>query len=147
MFTALSIEEITVLMVPAVREFSYVFPDDLLGLLPNHEIGFGIDILPGTALISKAPYRMAQMELHELKIQLQELLDKGFIRPSISPWGAPVLFVKKKDGNMRLCIDYRELIKVTIKNMYPLPMIDDLFDKISDAAVFSKIDLNQDTIS
>ncbi|KAL4028422.1 hypothetical protein IC575_011619 [Cucumis melo] len=84
---------------------------------------------------------MAPAELKELKVQLQELLDKGFIRPSVSPWGAPVLFVKKKDGSMRLCIDYRELNKVTVKNRYPLPRIDDLFDKLQGATVFSKIDL------
>ncbi|KAL0544194.1 hypothetical protein IC582_019307 [Cucumis melo] len=84
---------------------------------------------------------MAPAELKELKVQLQELLDKGFIRPSVSPWGAPVLFVKKKDGSMRLCIDYRELNKVTVKNRYPLPRIDDLFDQLQGATVFSKIDL------
>jgi len=84
--------------------------------------------MPGTAPISIAPYRMAPTELRELKIQLQELLDKGFIHPSVSPWGAPVLFVKKKDGTLRLCIDYRQLNKVTVKNKYPLPRIDDLFD-------------------
>ncbi|KAL4011129.1 hypothetical protein IC575_028176 [Cucumis melo] len=84
---------------------------------------------------------MAPAELKELKVQLQELLDKGFIRPSVSPWGAPVLFVKKKDGSMRLCIDYRELNKVTVKNRYPLPRIEDLFDQLQGATVFSKIDL------
>ena len=89
----------------------------------------------------KAPYRMAPAELKELHEQLQELLNKGFIRPSHSPWGAPVLFVKKKDGTMRLCIDYRELNKVTIRNKYPLPRIDDLFDQLQGATVFSKIDL------
>lgn len=87
------------------------------------------------------PYRMAPAELKELKVQLQELIDRGFIRPSVSPWGAPVLFVKKKDGTMRLCIDYRQLNKVTIKNKYPLPRIDDLFDQLQGAKVFSKIDL------
>ncbi|KAK5839326.1 hypothetical protein PVK06_008103 [Gossypium arboreum] len=84
---------------------------------------------------------MAPTELKELKAQLQELTDKGFVRPSFSPWGAPVLFVKKKDGSMRLCIDYRQLNKVTIKNKYPLPRIDDLFDQLKGATVFSKIDL------
>jgi len=97
--------------------------------------------MPGTAPISIAPYRMAPTELKELKIQLQELLDKGFIRPSVSPWGAPVLFVKKKDGTLRLYIDYRQLNKVTVKNKYPLPRIDDLFDQLKGAGVFSKIDL------
>ena len=84
---------------------------------------------------------MAPAELKELKVQLQELLDKGYIRPSVSPWGAPVLFVKKKDGTMKLCIDYRQLNKVTIHNKYPLPRIDDLFDQLQGARVFSKIDL------
>ncbi|XP_019157589.1 PREDICTED: uncharacterized protein LOC109154205 [Ipomoea nil] len=97
--------------------------------------------MPGTAPISKAPYRLAPPEMQELKAQLQELLDKGYIRPSTSPWGAPVLFVKKKDGSMRLCIDYRELNQVTIKNKYPHPRIDDLFDQLRGAGVFSKVDL------
>ena len=118
-----------------------MFPEDLPGLPPDREIEFVIDLVPGTAPILKAPHRMAPTELKELKVQLQELLDKGFIRPSFSPWGAPVLFVKKKDGTMRLCIDYRELNKVTIKNRYPLPRIDDLFDQLQGASVFSKIDL------
>ena len=93
------------------------------------------------APISIAPYRMAPMELKELKKQLEELLDKGFIRPSTSPWGAPVLFVKKKDGSLRLCIDYRQLNRITVKNKYPLPRIDDLLDQLKGATVFSKIDL------
>ena len=91
--------------------------------------------------MSRAPYRMAPTELKELKSQLQELLDKGFIRPSVSPWGAPVLFVKKKDGTLRMCIDYRQINKVTVKNKYPLPRIEDLFDQLKGAGVFSKIDL------
>ncbi|KAA0056645.1 ty3-gypsy retrotransposon protein [Cucumis melo var. makuwa] len=111
------------------------------GLPPPREIDFVIELEPDTAPISKAPYRMAPVELKELKVQLQELLDKGFIRPSVSPWGAPVLFVKKKDGSMRLCIDYRELNKVTVKNRYPLFRIDDLFDQLQGVTVFSKIDL------
>ncbi|RVW88173.1 Transposon Ty3-G Gag-Pol polyprotein [Vitis vinifera] len=115
--------------------------EDLLGLPPEREVEFTIDVAPGTTPISKAPYRMAPLELKELKIQLQELLDKGFIRPSVSPWGAPVLFVKKKDGSTRLYIDYRELNKVTVRNKYPLPRIDDLFDQLQGACVFSKIDL------
>ena len=97
--------------------------------------------MPGTTPISKAPYRMAPAELKELKEQIQDLLDKGFIRPSFSPWGAPILFVKKKDGTMRLCIDYREINKVTIKNKYPLPRIDELLDQLQGAGFFSKIDL------
>ena len=84
---------------------------------------------------------MAIVELKELKLQLQELLEKRFIRPSVSPWGAPVLFVKKKDDTLRLCIDYRQLNKLTIKNKYPLPRIDDLFDQLKGASIFSKIDL------
>ncbi|KAA0042480.1 pol protein [Cucumis melo var. makuwa] len=113
----------------------------LPGLPPHREVEFAIELEPGTIAISRAPYRMAPAELKELKVQLQELLDKGFIRPSVSPWGAPVLFVKKNDGSMRLCIDYRELNKVTVKNIYPLPRIDDLFDQLQGATVFSKIDL------
>ncbi|KAA0032794.1 ty3-gypsy retrotransposon protein [Cucumis melo var. makuwa] len=126
---------------PVVRDYSDVFPEELPGLPPHREIEFAIELEPGTVPISRAPYRMAPAELKELKVQLQELLDKGFIRPSVSPWGAPVLFVKKKDGSMRLCIDYRELNKVTVKNRYPLPRIDDLFDQLQGATVFSKIDL------
>ncbi|GAB2279902.1 hypothetical protein Dimus_039391 [Dionaea muscipula] len=127
--------------IPVVREFADVFPNDLPGLPPDREVEFVIDLLPDTRPISKAPYRMTPVELKELSAQLQELLDKGFIRTSVSPWGAPVLFVKNKDGSMRLCIDYRELNKVTIKNRYPLPRIDDLFDQLQGAQVFSKIDL------
>ncbi|KAA0042457.1 reverse transcriptase [Cucumis melo var. makuwa] len=124
-----------------VREFPDVFPKELSGLPPDREIEFSIDLVPGTAPISQAPYIMALMELRELKSQMQELVDKGFIRPSASLWGAPVLFVKKKDGTSRLCINYRQLNKVTIRNKYPLPRIDDLFDQLRGASVFSKIDL------
>lgn len=127
--------------VPIVREFIDVFPDDLPGLPPYREIEFCIDLVPGTEPISMAPYRMAPAELRELKEQLQDLLDKKFIRPSVSPWGAPVLFVKKKDGSLRLCIDYRQLNRVTVRNRYPLPRIDDLFDQLQGAQFFSKIDL------
>ena len=123
--------------VPVVNEFPDVFP----GLPLDMEIKFAINLAPGTEPVSKAPYRMAPVEMKELATQLQELLDKGVIRPSVSPWGAPVLFVKKKDGSMRLCIDYRELNKLTIKNKYPLPRIDDLFDQLKGAVCFSKIDL------
>ncbi|KAL0539443.1 hypothetical protein IC582_023655 [Cucumis melo] len=133
--------EVSLSSKPVVREYPDVFLDELPGLPPPREVDFAIELEPGTAPISKAPYRMAPAELKELKVQLQELLDKGFIRPSVSPWGAPVLFVKKKDGSMRLCIDYRELNKVTVKNRYPLPRIDDLFDQLQGATVFSKIDL------
>ena len=127
--------------VPVVRDFPDVFPDDLLGLPPEREIYFPIDLFPGTAPISLPPYRMAPAELKELKTQIQELVDRGFIRLGISPWGAPVLFVKKKDDTWRLCINYMQLNKVTIRNKYPLPRIDDLFDQLQGARVFSKIDL------
>ncbi|RVW49285.1 Transposon Ty3-I Gag-Pol polyprotein [Vitis vinifera] len=127
--------------IPIVRDYPDVFPEDLPGLPLEREVEFTIDVTLGTASISKAPYRMAPLELKELKIQLQELLDKGFIRRSVSPWGTLVLFVKKKDGSMRLCIDYRESNKVTVRNKYPLPRIDDLFDQLQGACVFFKIDL------
>ncbi|KAG8480886.1 hypothetical protein CXB51_025570 [Gossypium anomalum] len=126
---------------PVVCEFSDVFPEELPGLPPIREVEFGIELVPGTTPILIAPYRMALTELKELKSQLQELTGQGFARPSFSPWGAPVLFVKKKDGTMRMCIDYRQLNKVTIKNKYPLPRIDDLFDQLKGSTVFSKIDL------
>ena len=127
--------------IPIVREFPDVFPDDIVGLPPEREVDFTIDFILGTEPISIPPYRMAPAELRELKAQLEELLSKGFIRPSISPWGAPVLFVKKKDGSLRLCIDYRELNRVTIRNQYPLPRIDELFDQLQGSRVYSKIDL------
>ncbi|KAJ0455956.1 putative nucleotidyltransferase, Ribonuclease H [Helianthus annuus] len=127
--------------VPVVREFKDVFPEDLPGMPPEREIEFGIELTPGAKPVAKAPYRLAPSELQELMSQLQDLLEKGFIRPSMSPWGAPVLFVKKKDGSMRMCIDYRELNKLTVKNRYPLPRIDDLFDQLQGASWFSKIDL------
>ncbi|GJV20852.1 putative reverse transcriptase domain-containing protein [Tanacetum coccineum] len=126
---------------PIVSEFQDVFPEELPGIPPIRDVEFNIELIPGAEPISKAPYRMAPIELKELKDQLQELLERGFIRPSVSPWGAPVLFVKKKDGSMRLCIDYRELNKITIRNRYPLPRIDDLFDQLQGAKHFSKIDL------
>ncbi|KAB2626006.1 S ribonuclease [Pyrus ussuriensis x Pyrus communis] len=127
--------------VRVVRHFPDVFPEDLPGLPPDRDVEFTIELIPGTNPISLTPYRMAHAELRELKVQLQELVDKGFIQPSTSPWGAPVLFVRKKDGTLRLCIDYRQLNRVTIKNRYPLPRIDDLFDQLRGACVFSKIDL------
>ena len=102
--------------IPIVKEFPDVFPDDISGLPPDREVEFTIDLIPDTEPISIPPYRMAPAELRELKAQLEELLSKGFIRPSISPWGAPVLFVKKKNGSLRLCIDYRQLNRVTIRN-------------------------------
>ncbi|GJT71003.1 putative reverse transcriptase domain-containing protein [Tanacetum coccineum] len=127
--------------IRVVRDFPEVFPDDLSGLPPVREIEFRIDLIPGASPVVKSPYRLAPSEMLELSNQLKELQEKGFIRPSHSPWGAPVLFVKKKDGSMRMCIDYRELNKLTIKNRYPLPRIDDLFDQLQGACCFSKIDL------
>jgi hypothetical protein len=127
--------------IPIVCEYPDVFPDDLPGMPPDRDIEFIIELQPGTAPISKRPYRMPPNELTELKVQLQDLLDKGFIRPSASPWGCPTLFVKKKDNSLRLCVDYRPLNAVTIKNKYPLPRIDILFDQLAGAKVFSKIDL------
>jgi hypothetical protein len=126
--------------IPVVCEYPDVFPDELLGMPPDRNIEFAIELQPGTAPISKRPYRMPPAELAELKRQLQELLDKGFIHPSTSPWGCPALFVKK-DESLRLCVDYRPLNAVTIKNKYPLPRIDVLFDQLVGAKVFSKIDL------
>ncbi|XP_057506656.1 uncharacterized protein LOC130789864 [Actinidia eriantha] len=126
---------------PIVCEYADVFPEDLPGLPPIRDIEFGIDLAPGTMPISAPAYRMAPAELKELKTQIEDLLSKGFIRPSASPWGAPVLFAKKKDGSLRLCIDYRKLNRVTIKNKYPLPRIDDLLDQLRGSKCFSKIDL------
>jgi hypothetical protein len=97
--------------------------------------------MPGAAPVSKTPYKMSTSELKELQMKLEELLKKGYIRPCVSPWGAPVLFVKKKDGTLRLCIDFRQLNKVNVNNKYPLPRIDDIFDQLKDAKIFSKIDL------
>ncbi|XP_052204051.1 uncharacterized protein LOC127809327 [Diospyros lotus] len=121
-------EPLKIKEVRIVREFEDVFPEELLGLPPQREIEFSIETVPGAGPVSIPPYKMAPTKLRELKIQLQELLDKGFIRPSMSPWRAPVLFVKKKDGSLRMCIDYRQLNKITVKNKYPLPRIKELFD-------------------
>ena len=133
--------QVNVEKIPVVREFPDVFPEELLGIPLEREVDLAIEIVQGTVPMSRAPYRMAPTELEELKSQLQELLDKGFIRPSVSPWGAPVLFVKKKDGTLRMCIDYRQINKVTVKNKYPLLRIEDLFDQLKGAGVFSKINL------
>ncbi|GJW09145.1 putative reverse transcriptase domain-containing protein [Tanacetum coccineum] len=127
--------------VPIVRDFPEVFPEDLPGIPLARQVEFQIDLVPGAAPVAWAPYRLAPTEMKELAEQLQELSDKGFIRPSSSPWGAPVLFVKKKDGSFRMCIDYLELNKLTVKNCYPLPRIDDLFDQLQGSSVYSKIDL------
>ncbi|KAJ9544945.1 hypothetical protein OSB04_024652 [Centaurea solstitialis] len=131
----------TVKDVPVVCEFPDVFPEDLPGIPPERKVEFRIDLVPGAAPVAKTPYRLAPPEMQELSNQLEELIEKGFIWPSSSPWGAPILFVKKKDGTLRMCIDYRELNKLTVKNRYLLPRIDDLFDQLQGAAWFSKIDL------
>ncbi|GJT16394.1 putative reverse transcriptase domain-containing protein [Tanacetum coccineum] len=124
-----------------MRFWVKVFPEDLSGLPPQRQVEFRTDLIPGAMPVAKSPYRLAPSEMQELSAQLQELQDKGFIQLSHSPRGAPVLFVKKKDGALRMCIDYRELNKLTIKNRYPLPRIDDLFDQLQGACYFSKIDL------
>jgi hypothetical protein len=138
---AFAMKELPLKKIPVVCEYADVFPDELLGMPLDWDIEFAIELQPGTTPISKRPYRMPPAELAELKKQLQELLDKGFIRPSTLPWGCSTLFVKKKDESLRLCIDYRPLNAVTIKNKYPLPRIDVLFDQLVGAKVISKIDL------
>ncbi|GJU61567.1 putative reverse transcriptase domain-containing protein [Tanacetum coccineum] len=127
--------------IVVVKDFPEVFLDDLSRLLPVWEIKFWIELVPGAMPVAKSPYRLAPFELEELSGQLKEHQDKGFIQPSSSPWGAPILFVKKKDGSFRMCIDYRELNKLTIKSRYPLTRIDDLFDQLQASQYFSKIDL------
>nr|GEU53729.1 putative reverse transcriptase domain-containing protein [Tanacetum cinerariifolium] len=127
--------------LPVVKEFPEVFLEDLPGIPPTRQVEFQIDLIPGAAPVAWAPYRLAPSEMKELAEQLQELMDKDFIRPTSSPWGAPVLFVKKNDGSFRMCIDYLELNKLTVKNRYPLPRMDDLFDQLQGSSVYSKIDL------
>ncbi|XP_050881245.1 uncharacterized protein LOC127084776 isoform X1 [Lathyrus oleraceus] len=134
-------DKLVICDLAVVCDFPEVFPEEVNELPPEREVEFSIDLVPGTRPISMAPYRMSAVELTELKSQLEDLLEKKFIRPSVSPWGAPVLLVKKKEGTMRLCVDYRQLNRVTIKNRYPLPRIDDLMDRLVGASVFSKIDL------
>jgi hypothetical protein len=126
---------------PILREYRDVFPKEVSGLPPKRDIDFSIKLAPRAVSVSRTPYWMSTPELVELNLQLKEMMDKGYIRPSVSPWGVPVLFMKNKDGTFRLCIDYRKLNKVTIKNKYPLPKIDDLFDQLGGASIFSKIDL------
>jgi hypothetical protein len=118
-----------------------VFPTELTQLPPDGDVTFAINVYPTTEPVSRTSYRMAPAEIKELKDQLQEMLTQGFIRPSVSSWGAPVLFVRKKDGTLRMCIDYRGLNDVTIKNKYPLPRIDELFDQLQGVGCFSKLDL------
>jgi hypothetical protein len=127
--------------LPVVKEFVYVFPEELPGMPPERELEFTIDLKPGTEPIARTPYRMSTPALQELKMKLKELLDLGLIHPSVSSWGAPVIFIRKKDGSSRLCIDYHQLNKAMIKNQYPLPRIDDIFYQMKGATVFSKIDL------
>ena len=127
--------------MPIVSEYPDVFPEELPGMPPDRDVEFLIDLLPGSGPIAKRLYKMSVDELKELKKQLGEQLQKGFIQPSSSSWGAPVLFVEKKDRSQRLCIDYRSLNEVTIKNKYPLPRINDLFDQLEGACVLSKINL------
>jgi hypothetical protein len=127
--------------VPVVNEFPDVFLEELPGMPPDRDIEFLIELKPGTTPIYKTPYRMTTPELAELKEHVMELLEKRFIRPSSSLWGAPMIFVPTKDGTQRLCVDYRALNEVTVKNKYPLPRIDDMFDQLCGACVFSKIDL------
>ncbi|GJY40518.1 putative reverse transcriptase domain-containing protein [Tanacetum coccineum] len=127
--------------VPIVQDFLEVFPEDLLGIPPTRQVEFKIDLMHSIAPVARAPYRLAPSKMKELWDQLKELSDKDFIRLSSSPWGAPVLFVKKKDGSFQMCIDYQELNKLTVKNHYPLLRIDDLFDQLQGSSVYSKIDL------
>ena len=123
-----------------LKYFQDVFKE-ILGLTPKRDIDFSINLMHGPTPMLKTPYIMSTLEPKELQMHLEELLKKGYIRPSVSPWGAPVLFVKKKYGTLILCIDFRQLNKVTVKNKYPLPKIDDLFDQLKDVNIFSKIDL------
>jgi hypothetical protein len=124
--------------IPVVRDHPEVFPEDLSGLPLARQVEFRIDLVSGLAPVAKAPHRLEPSEMQELSSQLQELLDKGFIKPSFSPWGASVLSVRNKDGSFRMCINYRELDKLSVKNRYPLPRIDDLFDQLQ-GAIISRI--------
>jgi hypothetical protein len=128
--------------IPVAYEFRNIFPEDLPGMPPDRDVEFIIELQPDMAPISRWTYKITPKELAELKVQLNELLDKGYIHPSSSHWGCPTLFVKKKDQFLRLCVDYRPLNAITIKNKYPLPRIDILFDQLAGARVFSKVDLH-----
>ena len=127
--------------IPVLKEFPDVFPGELPGIPPKKEVDLSIEVVHGTTPISRAPYLMAPTELKELKTRLQNLLDKGFIRPSVSPWGVPVLFIKNKEDTLRMCIVYRKINTVTVKNKYSLPRIEDIFYQLKGASIFSKIDL------
>ena len=122
--------------IPVVQDFKDVFPDEVPGSPLRRDIDFTIELMPGESPVSMAPYRMSVPELTELNMQWQEFLDKGYICPSVSPWGAHVLFVKKKNRTMRMCMDYKQLNKLTVKNKYPLPWIDDLFDQVKGITLF-----------
>ncbi|GJV59448.1 putative ribonuclease H-like domain-containing protein [Tanacetum coccineum] len=135
-------DEILIVQGDRSDDFPKVFPEDLPRLPPTRQVEFQIDMVPSATLVARAPYRLAPSEMKDLSDQSQELSDKGFIRPSSSPWGAPVLFIKKKDGSFQMCIAYRELNKLTVKNHYPLSRIDDLFDQLQELNVYSKIDLS-----
>jgi hypothetical protein len=137
----IQLEEKSLEHIIIVCEYRDVFPEELAGMPPDRDIDFSIELLPGTATISKRPYRMDVKYFVELKNQIEELLEKGFIRASLSPWGALVLFVNKKDGSRRMCVGYRSLNEVIIKNKYLLPRIEDLFDQMRGAEIFTKIDL------
>jgi hypothetical protein len=123
-----------------IKEFEDVF-QEVPRLLPKRDIDFSVNLMPRAAPVSKSPYKMSTPELKELQLHLEDFLNKWYIRPSMSPWGAPVLFVKNKDAMLRLCIDFRQLNRVTLKKKYPLSRIDDLFDQLKDAKIFSKIDI------
>jgi hypothetical protein len=127
--------------IPVVRDFPDVFPENLPSMPPDRDVEFTVELQPGMTPISRRLYKMTPKDLAELKVQLKELLDKGYIHPSSSPWGCPVLFVKMKDQSLRLCVDYRPMNVITIKNKYPLPRIDILCDQLASAKVFSKVDL------
>jgi hypothetical protein len=127
--------------IPVVCEFSDVFPEELMELSPDRDVEFVIELMPGAGPVAKSPYRVSSDELDELKKQLKKLLEQGFVQSSASPWGSPVLFVEKKDDTKRMCIDYRTLNSMTIKNKYPLPRIEDLLDRLKKAKFFSRIDL------
>nr|GEU83605.1 putative reverse transcriptase domain-containing protein [Tanacetum cinerariifolium] len=127
--------------MPVIHDFPKVFPEELPGLPSSRQVEFRIDLVARAAPVARAPYRLAPSEMKELLVQLQELLEKGFICPSLSPWGASIFFVKKKDGSFKMCIDYHELNKLTVTDRYPLPRIDDLFDQLHGSSVYSKIDL------